>query len=299
MSIRQHMTFFYPTKLASISDIDGTMKQIRYLDIPSEISQSNTPLVLLCGTAQTVETWTSHLKHLSKNRRLIIPELRCQGKETNLHTEVDSLNQYILDLDAFLKTLNLKSIDLGGFSFGGRVAIAYSAYRPDAVRKLFITGVPHTRPELGQTIIHSWQDGLLNDTNPIHAFRATAWSMILNGFSDDFIAKYTSSIHSMVDMLVKNNDPIKLSALIRQSNLNLLLSTCSYSVANSAPKIQCPTLVLTGSEDRLSSVKEEEKLAKAISKCSHHVFKAGHLLPFEKPIEWRRQTLAFLDSDFN
>ena len=51
---------------------------INYIDIGQD--DILPPLVILGGTAQTINSYGPHILNISKSRRLIIPELRCQGK---------------------------------------------------------------------------------------------------------------------------------------------------------------------------------------------------------------------------
>ena len=80
---------------------------MHYLDTGSIINTPNPPLVILLGTAQTIETYSPHISALSKHRRVIIPELRGQGK-TQLNTTHASMEQHVADFCNFLKTLDVQ-----------------------------------------------------------------------------------------------------------------------------------------------------------------------------------------------
>ena len=135
------------TKNILIKDIDGQARYVNILDIlANDASNTNSiPIVLLLGTGQTIQTFTQHYRHFSRKSRLIIPELRCQGK-TELLTESCTMEQFINDLDKILEELNINTCHLVGFSFGGRVGLAYAANKPNKVGKLSITCVPYCRP---------------------------------------------------------------------------------------------------------------------------------------------------------
>eukprot|EP01035_Chromulina_nebulosa_P017483 gene17483-23036_t len=57
-----------------------------------------------------------------------------------------------------MSSLSLANINLVGFSFGGRVALAFASSYPNKISKLSITGVPLQRSGLGKSIIDSWKD---------------------------------------------------------------------------------------------------------------------------------------------
>ena len=134
-------------KQLDIVDVDLVKRKVFYIDIGTDSLKP--PLVLLCGTAQTVKTFSPHFRQISKERRLIIIELRCQGM-TELLSEYGTIDQHVRDFhEIVVGHLGLKYIHLAGFSFGGRVSLAIAAMHPELVGRLSVTGVPLERPALG------------------------------------------------------------------------------------------------------------------------------------------------------
>lgn len=200
----------------------------------------------------------------------------------------------------FLFFYSLSTVDLVGFSFGGRVAISVAAHHPHLVRKLSVTGVPYTRPALGTMIINSWAE-LLSRGN----LRDCAWSFLINGYSPEFIDKHHDKFSCFVDMIVESNDPQRLYNLIEQSKQQSSLPSSSssstpideFSVSACVGRIHCPTQVIGSRLDRIAGFSSVEELARSIpGAVLHEVPHAGHLMPFEKPAEWRRLVLTFLSS---
>ena len=110
-------------------------RPVTVLDIPhTDENRGNPPTVVLLGTAQTVKTFTHHCRDFSHHSRLVVPELRCQGT-TKLLTNKCSVDQQVIDLEHILNELDIKKCNLIGFSFGGRVAIAFAANRAKYVNK--------------------------------------------------------------------------------------------------------------------------------------------------------------------
>ena len=138
-------------KTLSFPDVDGKERIINYLDAVAEEvpTKEVVPLVLIGGTAQTISTWSPHIKYLAKHRRLIIPELRCQGIITNLESQFGTIPQHVHDLSIFFDKLSISQADIVGFSFGGRVGLAFAAHKPNRIRKLSVMGVPLRRPQEG------------------------------------------------------------------------------------------------------------------------------------------------------
>ena len=137
-------------KQLDVLDVDGVKRKVFYVDMG--VDSTHPPLVLLCGTAQTVNTFSPHFRQISKQRRLIIVELRCQGM-TELLSEYGTIDQHVKDFHQIIvQHLGLKHIHLAGFSFGGRVSLAIAALHPELVGRLSVTGVPLERPALGEIV---------------------------------------------------------------------------------------------------------------------------------------------------
>ena len=134
-------------------DVDSVKRKVYYIDMGTDSIKP--PLVILCGTAQTVNTFSPHFRQISKERRLIIIELRCQGM-TELLSEYGTIDQHVKDFHKIIVDhLGLRLIHLAGFSFGGRVSLAIAAMHPELVGRLSVTGVPLERPALGNSLILS------------------------------------------------------------------------------------------------------------------------------------------------
>jgi len=278
-----------PLKLG-ITDVDGVLRDMNVLDTAG--GKKAPPLLLLAGTAQTIGTYAGHVRELSRgDRRLIIPELRCQGA-TELLPEYANIEQHTRDLLQLLDRLGLEKVDLVGFSFGGRVALSVAAKHPSRIKSLSITGVPLNRTSLGTLILESWRDGL---SQTVPQMRACAWSFILNGYSASFVERYSDKMTSVVDQIVAANDPLKLATLIAQSHI--ADDSHPFSVPSCAAQIACRTQVISAGEDRIAAPHTVKQLADAISGVSEYVEipNAGHLVPFEQPTAWRKALIRFLD----
>lgn len=274
-------------KWIPLTDIQGESKKLFYVD---EGNKSDNVLVFLGGTAQTASTFTPHIRAFSNNRRLIIPELRGQGL-TDLDAAYGNMKQQVEDLEAAFETLDIKQVDMCGFSFGGRVALAFAAHRPDLVRRLSISGVPLQRPALGRFILESWIDGLSR-----HNFRECAHSFIINGYSASFIAANYERLRTYVDLIIVNNDESKLLALLN-SNHAVHQIEQEYSAFCCSKRIRCPTQLISFKQDRLAGWMEVHDLASAMRdngvSVNVETMDTGHLGLYEKPMVWREAVLSF------
>jgi pimeloyl-ACP methyl ester carboxylesterase len=249
---------------------------------------SSPPMLIIGGTAQTISTFTMHIKPLAKLGRVIFIELRGQGS-TELASEHAHMKQHVEDLHNILAELGLQRVNLVGFSFGGRIALAYAAHHPAQVNKLSITGVCYSRPKLGELILKSWAEALQRGN-----LRDCAWSFLLNGYSPAFIEKYFANFSSFVDMVVTANKVEKLYDLIRLSHASDK-EDLPYGVIACTARIRCPTQIIAATEDRIAGYNECLELGRRIDTCVSSIsLSAGHLAPFEQPSQWRKALTDFL-----
>lgn len=274
-------------KMVPLRDSDGVQRSVHYFDSGKVPGCDSRPLLLLCGTCQTIDTWSPHVEGLCAGRRLIIPELRCIGKNTELLPQFESLHQYAEDIAQFLEKIDISEVDVAGFSLGGRIGVAFAAHKSHLVHRLSVTGVPLNRTAKSELILRSWREGLSSAC----CFRSTAWSLVLNGFSGNYLRTHSHRIPHFVQRVVSNNDHEKLSILLNNAHS----SDDTAAAANCAHLIQCPTQIISATEDRISDAAEEENLFKAIQNSTFvRIEGAGHLSPFEMPDVWRQHLLSFL-----
>lgn len=272
-----------------ILDVDSTFRDVTYIDIGENKEPTFPPIVVLCGTAQTVNTYTQHLRALSATRRVIIPELRCQGT-TELLSSYGTMEQHCKDLVSIFNVLGVDKVDLIGFSFGGRVALTAAAHYPQLVRRLSVTGVPLVRPALGRLVLESWRQSLANNN-----IRDCAWSFILNGYSEEFIDRHQKALPTYADIIVQSNpQPSRILDLITYSHVP---DDCPlFSVQACVDRIRCPTQVIAGKSDRIAGFQSTKDLSSVIRESIFTEMSAGHLVPFECPVDWRKNVLNFVNS---
>lgn len=301
----------------SLVDVDGEERELLYLDttsgpspvsIPSEVG-ANRPLVILCGTAQSIPTWSLHLRQLAKTRRVLIPELRSQGRSTQLLIEHCTLDQHIKDLRQFLTQVVKcgQKVDIVGFSLGGRIGLSFAEAYPEVVRSISVTGVPHQRPYLGQLILRSWLKGL-EDAE----YEKTCCSFFENGVTAKFLERNQRSMARMMTDVMKGNCERRLRNLLEKALASGALGMSSadpdssVSVSRGRLRLSCRAQVIASDEDRLAGGGSEQRLVEVID--TYHtvpgahcrfdkIANCGHLAPFERPTEWRKLVMDFVDDN--
>ena len=170
--------------------------------------------------------------------------------------------------------------------------MAIAAHYPQHVERLSVTAVPYERPALGETILQSWREGLVEGH-----LRTSAWSFIINGYSDAFIERNRGKLESYVDMVVKSNDVKKLADLL--VNGHVTRKEDLYSIPSCAAKVarsNIPTQVIGARQDRIAGVEAVRELHRRIEGSTYGELDTGHLAPFEDTAAWRTLLLDFMSA---
>lgn len=309
--------FRYHYRYIMIPDVNGDLCSVRYIDVDAAPTNNKredeviiTPLVLFLGTGQTVDSFAQHVQPISSQRRLIIIELRGQG-QTQLDAQYCTMSQYVADIRLIFEALQVDTVHLCGFSFGGRVGLAFASLHPAVVEKLSITAVPLTRPSLGKLILDSCCDSL-----QLGHLRECAWSLVLNGYSEDYLNKHGSRMEGIVNALVANNNAQSMYNLIRLSNVDnsadeFSSAQCCRRLNNSlsvGSTLYSPQRrrrmgmgmgmmmmqVIAGSRDRIAGWDPVRELSGRVDKSLFVSIDSGHLCPFEAPTLWRSELMRFI-----
>lgn len=103
-----------------------------------DVSGSGNPIILLHGNGETHEIFDVLVKELAKEYRVYALDSRDHGlseKVTKL-----SYEEMMEDVVCFIKTLNLETPILYGFSDGGIIGLMLAIRYPDLLSKLIVSG---------------------------------------------------------------------------------------------------------------------------------------------------------------
>src|SRR6056297_375276 len=224
------------------------------------------PLVLVHGNMTSSKHWDLLIESLPEKYKVYAPDLRGFGG-SSYNNEINSLHDFAEDLKDFFEQLNLKDFVLIGWSTGGGVVMDFTADNADYVKKLILLesvgtkGYPiYKKDENGQPIpgeLLSTKEEIAND--PVQVLPVLkayqnkdkdTMKMIWNAtiYTDNQPApkKYDEYVE---DMFTQRNlvDVDYALAHFNISNEDTELSKAS----NKAEKIEVPTLVLYGENDKV------------------------------------------------
>jgi pimeloyl-ACP methyl ester carboxylesterase len=102
-----------------------------------ETGDSNLPpLLLLHGMSGSSTQWYPNVDYLSKNFRVITPDIIGQAGKSVLEKPLFFSTDLEKWLDEVINNLGIEQLYLGGLSFGGWLAAKYAIYAPRKVNKL-------------------------------------------------------------------------------------------------------------------------------------------------------------------
>lgn len=132
------------------------MSDLKYLDLHGERiayvdEGSGEVLLLLHGMAGSSQTWRSVIKPLSRQFRVIAPDLPGHG-ESNKPRSDYSLGAFAVLLRDLLDELGVTSATIVGHSLGGGVAMQFLYQHPDYAQRLILIGSGGLGPDVGLTL---------------------------------------------------------------------------------------------------------------------------------------------------
>ncbi len=111
-----------------------------------EVHGQGEPLLLLHGFTGSSARWVPMISHLSKEYRLIIPDLRGHGRSTNPSKEFTH-RQSALDVFALLNELEVEKFKGMGISTGGMTLLHMATSQPERVEAMVLIGATSYFPE--------------------------------------------------------------------------------------------------------------------------------------------------------
>ncbi|MGW1076663.1 alpha/beta fold hydrolase [Streptomyces sp. NPDC002537] len=176
----------------------------------------------------------------------------------------------------------LETFTVIGYSMGTMVSVRIAARYPERVRGLVLTAGMARPDNRMRASLDLWQK-LLADGD----LEAFARFLALSGFSTEFFnAMPEEQLHALYTVMIKGIP----AGSAEQAGL-VLRTDVTADLAG----ISVPTLVVATTRDTLVSPANSRALADAIPGAEYAELETGHLVMAERPQEWQRLILSFLD----
>jgi len=241
------------------------------------------PVVLIHGFPMDHSIWARQVQSLAPHYRVITPDLRGSGRSSVTPGKV-TVEQWADDLAAMLDALKIvEPVVLGGLSMGGYVAFRFFQAHRSRLAGLILcdTRAAADTPQAAAGRLDTAQrleresGQFLADTMPPRLLAPAT----LDGKPE---------VVDHLRRMILAGDPVGYAATLRglaeRPNFTPLLS-----------QIDCPTLLIVGRHDAISTMAEMNAMARAIPGSRIvEIDNAGHVTPLEAPGEVSRAMERFL-----
>jgi len=242
------------------------------------VTGSGPTLVLVHGVGKGGQSAFGHLAdEFAQRNTVVIPEL--SGSEAAEDDGSDlTIEMLAEEVSAVIADHGTEPVDLLGFSLGGAVVAATAALHPEQVRRLIpVGGLVQTdlyiKNLIGLTLSQSH--------DPV------AFGRVLT--STAFSPRYLNTLDSVeeIDKLGAELSPSR--GRIRQ--LELLVRV---DIRDLVGKVQAETLVVACNPDGAVPSDHSRELAAAIPNSSYVELDCGHMVVFERPLEFVKLVNDFI-----
>lgn len=130
---------------AAVKPSFGNNKEVgKYMDVSGvklyyEVYGQGEPLLLIHGNNSSMASFNNQLDVLTKKYKVIAVDSRGQGNSTSNDVKL-TYELMADDINVFLDKLNLKNVNVLGWSDGGNIAVILGMEHPDKVKKMAIMG---------------------------------------------------------------------------------------------------------------------------------------------------------------
>ncbi len=231
------------------------------------------PLLLIMGMGFPARAWHALPDRLAESFRVLTFDNRGTGSSTP-GRGLFRIRDMAEDAVAVLDAAGLARAHVFGVSMGGMIALELVLNAPERVRSLALgaTFAGHLRavkPPLG-----TLRDLLVARTVP----RSRAVPIFARFLvSKEYLAREPGAF----ERWLARCGPPSTGVLMRQ-----LAAVVRHATESRLPRIDAPTLVITGDRDRLVPVENSRRLARAIRGARLvELAGAGHCFPLERPAE--------------
>lgn len=235
--------------------------------IAVETAGSGPAVLMIHGLGATSNSWGPQVSVLSRSFTVIRPDLRGAGRSVTAG-EI-SVAAHVSDMIAHLDENGVDKAHVVGWSYGSVIAQHLATLYPNRVDSLVLLGpIDEPTPAAREAL---------------HARAANARTAGMVDIADALSQMGTSAA-------TKINQPQTIAfareSLMRQDPEGYAQICESAAAAVAAPldQIKCPTMVLTGDEDKTAPPSSAELLAESISDSTFAILpQCGHWLSLEQP----------------
>jgi len=267
---------------------------INGVNLNVKVVGSGPPIVALHGFAGDMTTWADFIPEAQKTHTVITIDLLGHGgSDAPKDPERYRIEHAATDIATVIHQLELSQACVLGYSMGGRMALAVAALRPNVCHGLVLEGVspgltsPNARArrrKKDETLAKL----ILNDG--IEAFTNYWAGQPLFNSQKSLPLNVQDRIRSQ---RLKSN-PIGLANTLLAAGLGEQQPFHKY-----LPRLRIPVLCIAGADDRKFATIAQKMYRKLQNGQLVVIPNAGHAAHLEKPQDFNRAVLAFVDESLS
>jgi pimeloyl-ACP methyl ester carboxylesterase len=243
------------------------------------------------------------LADLSAHHTLVFHDTRGSGASTGPDLDYASVNvgQFVQDLEALARHLELDKFTLLGHSHGGYIALNYAVKFPERLEGLVLVdaqlGVAEPGADLQRTLplladVSGYRDAVAAFTGPREIGNDSEFSAFLRKIGPLYFRNPAGPAFERFVAFIENN-PVSLRSFLATSSTD-----SRFEVRTMLPTIGVPTLCMVGDHDFICSPVQAEAIAQGIPGAELSRFAdSGHFCWIEEPAAFRTALENFLGRD--
>ncbi|MFX1402781.1 MAG: alpha/beta fold hydrolase [Promethearchaeota archaeon] len=256
-----------------------TKIKVNDINIYYEIHGDGFPLIFIMGQSGAVSHFKNSVlfndfeKYLFKKFKTLLFDNRGIGQTDDVDKQY-TIKTLADDIAGLIDALNLRKVNILGFSMGGMIAQELIINHPEKIEKCVIGSTHCGRPKciMPSRETFSGPPPFQGGVTPEELIKY----QIPLVYTEDFINNNPEIIESIIQNYILHPVPLK----VHQKQINAVLRFKSYK---KLPTVQVPILILHGKDDLLVPPQNAEILADLIPEAKLKIFEnSGHGLLTEK-----------------
>ncbi len=255
---------------------------ISYLIKKSPTTSSKT-IIFLHGFPFNKNMWRDQLEALPEDITGIALDIRGHGLSTSGHSFF-SIDVFAKDIRVFMEKLDVEQATLCCISMGGYIALRAYQLFPEKISGLILADT-HSKADtnVGKQKRFDSIQAVLN-----HGRRPFSIGFVENVFSANSIQEKAEAVEYIKSAIRRNS--------VRSICSTLLALAARTDTSDTLKDISVPTLLIRGSDDRITSAQDMKDLEEAIPNARFkEIAGCGHLPNLEAPEEFNQVINEFMD----
>lgn len=252
----------------------GTVR-LHYLEFDS--GAGGRPMLILPGITSPAATWGFVARHLAKDRRVIVADIRGRGMSDNRPGLGYGLDDYSSDALGMMHAADIEQPILLGHSMGARIGVRLAARNPSALSSLILVDPPLTGPGRAPypTALQSY----------LSAHEAASRGATVDEFRRFNPTWTEAQIADRLEWL-----PTCLPEAITATYANFH----SEDIHSDLRLIDCHTLLIRAAQARVVTSEGAQEVTSLLKHGEAAEIAAGHMIPWDNLPDFLDCVLAYL-----